>query len=146
VPIGGGGLCAGVASAVKLLQPNCRVYGVEPTGADSMHRSFAAGEPRAIERVATIADSLGAPYAMPISFELCRRNVDALALVTDEQLRDGMRLMQRDCKLAVEPAGAAAMAALLGPLRSELAGRRVALIVSGSNIDSATYARLLEVS
>jgi threonine dehydratase len=146
IPIGGGGLCAGVSSAVKLVQPRCRVYGVEPTGADSMHRSFAAGEPRAIERVATIADSLGAPYAMPISFELCRRNVDALALVTDEQLRDAMRLMQRDCKLAVEPAGAAAMAALLGPLRNELTGRRVALIVSGSNIDSATYTRLLEVS
>jgi threonine dehydratase len=146
VPIGGGGLCAGVASVVKVLQPRCRVYGVEPTGADSMHRSFAAGEPRAIERVATIADSLGAPYAMPISFELCRRNVDALALVTDEQLRDAMRLMQRDCKLAVEPAGAAAMAALLGPLRAELMDRRVALIVSGSNIDSATYARWLEVS
>ena len=146
VPIGGGGLCAGVSSAVKLMQPHCRVYGVEPTGADSMHRSFAAGEPRAIERVATIADSLGAPYAMPISFELCRRNVDALALVTDEQLRDAMRLMQRDCKLAVEPAGAGAMAALLGPLRTELTGRRVALIVSGSNIDSATYARWLEVS
>ncbi len=146
VPIGGGGLCAGVASAVKLLQPRCRVYGVEPVGADSMHRSFAAGEPRAIERVATIADSLGAPYAMPISFELCRRNVDALALVTDEQLRAAMRLMQQECKLAVEPAGVAAMAALLGPLRTELADRRVALIVSGSNIDSATYARLLEVS
>ena len=146
IPIGGGGLCAGVASAVKLLQPRCRVYGVEPVGADSMHRSFAAGEPRPIERVATIADSLGAPYAMPISFELCRRNVDALALVTDEQLRAAMRLMQRECKLAVEPAGAAAMAALVGPLRAELADRRVALIVSGSNIDSATYARLLEVS
>ncbi len=146
VPIGGGGLCAGVASAVKLVQPQCRVFGVEPAGADSMHRSFAAGEPRAIERVATIADSLGAPYALPITFDLCRRNVDALALVTDEQLRDSMRLMQRECKLAVEPAGAAAMAALLGPLRGELTNRRVALVVSGSNIDSATYARLLEVS
>ncbi|HSD75411.1 MAG TPA: pyridoxal-phosphate dependent enzyme [Steroidobacteraceae bacterium] len=146
IPIGGGGLCAGVASAVKLIQPRCRVYGVEPEGADSMHRSFAAGEPRGIERVATIADSLGAPYATPISFELCRRNVDALALVTDAQLREAMRLMQRECKLAVEPAGAAALAALLGPLRTELADRRVALIVSGSNIDSATYARLLEVS
>lgn len=146
VPIGGGGLCAGVASAIKLLQPGCRVFGVEPTGADSMHRSFAAGEPRAIERVNTIADSLGAPYAMPMTFELCRRNVDALTLVTDEELRAAMRLMQRDCKLAVEPAGAAALAALLGPLRAELQERRVALVVSGSNIDSATYARLLEVS
>jgi threonine dehydratase len=146
VPIGGGGLCAGVASAVKLLQPRCEVFGVEPTGADSMHRSFAAGEPRAIERVATIADSLGAPYAMPITFELCRRNVDALTLVSDEELRQAMRLMQSECKLAVEPAGAAAMAALLGPLRDKLAGRRVALIVCGSNIDTGTYATLMTES
>ncbi|HKE44269.1 MAG TPA: threonine/serine dehydratase [Steroidobacteraceae bacterium] len=144
IPIGGGGLCAGVASAVKLLQPKCAVYGVEPTGADSMHRSFKAGEPRAIERVATIADSLGAPFALPISFELCRRNVDELVLVTDDELRAGMRLMQRECKLAVEPAGAAAMTALLGPLREKVRGKRVALIVCGANIDTATYAKLIE--
>jgi threonine dehydratase len=144
VPIGGGGLCAGVASAVKLLQPKCAVYGVEPAGADSMHRSFAAGEPRSIERVATIADSLGAPYALPISFELCRRNVDGLALVSDEELRAAMRLMLRECKLAVEPAGAAAMAALLGALRSRLQGRCVGLIVCGSNIDPTTHARLIQ--
>jgi threonine dehydratase len=143
VPIGGGGLCAGVASAVKLFQPGCKVYGVEPTGADSMRRSFEAGEPRSIERVATIADSLGAPYAMPITFELCRRNVDELTLVTDEELRASMRLMQREAKLAVEPAGAAAMAALVGPLRAKLLGRRVGLIVCGSNIDTAGYARLV---
>src|SRR5262245_31621331 len=144
VPIGGGGLCAGVASAVKAFQPSCAVYGVEPTGADSMHRSFAAGEPRSIERVATIADSLGAPYAMPITFELCRRHVDELVLITDEEMRAGMRLMQRECKLAVEPAGAAAMTALLGPLREKARGKRVALIVCGANIDTATYARLIE--
>jgi threonine dehydratase len=144
IPIGGGGLCAGVASAVKLMQPRCAVYGVEPVGADSMHRSFAAGEPRSIERVATIADSLGAPFALPITFELCRRNVDDLVLLTDDELRAGMRLMQRECKLAVEPAGAAAAAALLGPLRTRLQGRRIALIVCGSNIDTATYARLIE--
>lgn len=143
VPTGGGGLLAGVATAVKLMQPRCRVYGVEPFGADSMYRSFAAGEPRPIERVDTIADSLGAPFALPISFELCRRSVDAIERVSDEQLRAAMRLIQRDCKLAVEPAAAAGMAALAGPLRDELAGKRVGLVVCGSNIDTATYARLL---
>jgi len=143
VPIGGGGLCAGVASAVKLLAPRCEVFGVEPEGADSMHRSFAAGEPRAIERVATIADSLGAPYALPISFELCRRNVDELVCVSDAQLREAMRFMLRNAKLAVEPAGAAAMSALLGPLRARLRGKRVACIVCGSNIDSASFAQLV---
>jgi threonine dehydratase len=143
VPIGGGGLCAGVASAVKLLAPGCEVFGVEPEGADSMHRSFAAGEPRSIERVATIADSLGAPYALPISFELCRRNVDGLVLISDAEMRAAMRFLLRNAKLAVEPAGAAATAALLGPLKQRLRGKRVGLIVCGSNIDSATYAHLI---
>lgn len=143
VPIGGGGLCAGISSAVKLLAPRCEVFGVEPEGADSMHRSFAAGEPRSIERVATIADSLGAPYALPISFELCRRNVDGLVRISDAQMREAMRFLLRNAKLAVEPAGAAATAALLGPLKERLRGKRVGLIVCGSNIDSATYARLI---
>lgn len=95
VPVGGGGLCAGVSTAVKLLQPRCEVYGVEPFGADTMYRSFEADEPRGIERVQTIADSLGAPYAMPISFALCRRSTDAIERVSDEQLREGMRLMHK---------------------------------------------------
>lgn len=143
VPIGGGGLCAGVASAIKLRNPGCRVFGVEPFGADSMYRSFQAGEPRGIERVATIADSLGAPYALPISFELCRRNTEAVVRVGDDELREAMRFLLRNAKLAVEPAGAAATAALLGPLRDELRGKRVGLIVCGSNIDAASYAALI---
>ena len=121
VPIGGGGLCAGIASAVKLLQPQCQIFGVEPEGAASMHLSFAAGEPRAIDEVSTIADSLGAPYALPISFELCRRNVDELVLVSDEELRSAMGFLLRNAKLAVEPAGAAATAALRGKFARALA-------------------------
>jgi threonine dehydratase len=143
VPIGGGGLCAGVATAVKLLRPSCRVYGVEPEGADSMHRSFAAGSPQAIDKVRTIADSLGAPHAAPYSFGLCRRHVDELALVDDDALRRAMRLLMTSAKLAVEPAGAAATAALLGPLRDRLRGRKVGLIVCGANLDPETYAAQL---
>ena len=143
VPIGGGGLCAGVAAAVKLAAPDCRVIGVEPIGADSMHRSFAAGEPAAIERVRTIADSLGAPYAMPYSFELCRRHVDELVLVDDDQLRDAMRLLFVDAKLAVEPAGAATTAAVLGPLRERFADAELAAIVCGSNIDLPSFEAIL---
>jgi threonine dehydratase len=108
-----------------------------------MHRSFASGKPESIEKVATIADSLGAPHAAPYSFGLCRRYLDDLAKVSDEQLRAAMRLLFRGAKLAVEPAGAAATAALCGPLRERLAGKRVALMVSGTNIDAATYARLI---
>ena len=141
IPIGGGGLCAGVASAVKQLSPETQIFGVEPEGADSMHRSFRSGKPESIDKVRTIADSLGAPHAAPYSFELCRRYLDDLAMVNDDQLRDAMRLLFRSAKLAVEPAGAAATAALCGPLRERLAGKRVALIVCGANIDAATFAR-----
>jgi threonine dehydratase len=143
VPIGGGGLCAGVAAAVKQARPDCLVFGVEPEGADSMRRSFDAGSPQAIDAVRTIADSLGAPHAAPYSFELCRRYVDDVVLVDDDSLRRAMLLMFSSAKLAVEPAGAAAAAALLGPLRERLAGRRVALVVCGANIDAVTFGRHL---
>ena len=143
VPVGGGGLCAGVSTAVKAINPQCKVFGVEPEGADSMYRSFAAGRPMGIERVATIADSLGAPYALPVSYALCRDHVDGLVRVSDDALREGMRFLLEHGKLAVEPAGAAATAALLGPLRGELEGRKVGLIVCGANIDAASFSRLI---
>ncbi|MGH6960855.1 MAG: threonine/serine dehydratase, partial [Dongiaceae bacterium] len=125
VPIGGGGLAAGIACAVKQLRPDCQVFGVEPEGADSMHRSFAAGSPQSIEKVGTIADSLGAPFALPYSFGLCRRFLDGLVKVDDDSLRRAMSRLFREMKLAVEPAGAAATAALCGPLRERLRGKRV---------------------
>jgi threonine dehydratase len=143
VPIGGGGLCAGVAAALKQAQPRCQVFGVEPEGANTMTRSLAAGSPQAIDAVRTIADSLGAPHAAPYSFDLCRRFVDAVVLVDDDALRRAMLLLFRSAKLAVEPAGAAATAALCGPLLDRLRGRRVALIVCGSNIDAPTFSRHL---
>ena len=143
VPIGGGGLAAGLATAIKLVKPDCRVLGVEPFGADTMYRSFAAGSPQSIEKIDTIADSLGAPYALPISYALCRASVDEIVRIRDEEMIAAMRFLLEHARLAVEPAGAAATAALLGPLREPLAGRRVGLIVCGSNIDAATFARLI---
>jgi threonine dehydratase len=141
IPIGGGGLCGGMAAAIKQLKPTCAVYAVEPVGADTMARSFAAGSPQAIDRVRTIADSLGAPYALPYSFALCRAYVDDLVLVDDDALRRAMGLLYADMKLAVEPAGAAATAALLGPLASRLAGKQVGVIVCGANLDLATFSQ-----
>ena len=110
-----------------------------------MHRSFAAGEPRAIERVGTIADSLGAPFAMPYSFDLCQKNVDALQLVDDDQLRMAMGVLFQTMKLAVEPACAASTAALLGPLRESLRGQTVVLVFCGSNIDWDTFAAQISI-
>ena len=140
VSIGGGGLIGGISNALKQLRPDCELIGVEPEGADSMHRSFAAGTPQSIDSVETIADSLGAPFAMPFSFELCRRNVDRLCKVSDDQIRRAMGLLFQSMKLAVEPACAATTAALLGPLREELRGKRVVLVFCGSNIDWESFA------
>lgn len=143
VPVGGGGLCAGIAAAVKQLSPACAVYGVEPFGADAMYRSFAAGSPQVLDRVDTIADSLGPPYALEYSYGVCRQFADGIVRVSDDELRAAMRVLYRDMKLVAEPATAASTAALLGPLRETLAGRRVALIVCGSNLDPARLAGLL---
>jgi threonine dehydratase len=139
VPIGGGGLCAGMAAAVKQAYPSCAVYGVEPTGADTMYRSFRSGQPESLERVRTIADSLGAPHAAPYSLALCREFVDEVVLVDDDAICRAMALLYADVKLAPEPAGAAATAALLGPLRDQLAGKRVGVIVCGGNVDIAKF-------
>ncbi|MCH6548942.1 MAG: threonine/serine dehydratase [Proteobacteria bacterium] len=141
VPIGGGGLCAGISSAVKQLKPRCEVIGVEPVGADSMSRSFASGKPESIEKVATIADSLGAPFALPISYELCKENVDELVLVSDDELKETMGLLFRELKIAVEPACAASTAALLGPLSGRFSGKKVVTVMCGSNIDWQTFAQ-----
>ncbi|MCG8467375.1 MAG: pyridoxal-phosphate dependent enzyme [Gemmatimonadetes bacterium] len=139
VPTGGGGLLAGIAALIKQLQPECAMYGVEPAGADSMRRSLHAGEPIAIESVETIADSLGAPHAAPYGFSLVDEFVDDVVLVEDDEIRTAMRALFTDAKLVVEPASAAPLAAICGPLRETVAGKRTALVVSGSNIDLPTF-------
>jgi len=144
VPIGGGGLCAGIATAVKQMNPDCKVYGVEPTGADSMSRSLAAGEPVEIEKVDTIAASLGAPHAAPYSFSLCRRFVDEVVTVTDLELAQMMRTMFEELKLAVEPAGASAMAGAVGPLADKITGKNIGIIVCGTNIDTRSFQTILD--
>ncbi len=141
VAAGGGGLTGGVACAVKQMSPGTAVYVVEPEGADTMHRSFEAGSPQSIDAVRTIADSLGAPRCEPYSFALNREFVDEVVLVSDDQIREAMRLLFRSAKLVVEPAGAAALAALMHPLRGRLDGKRVGLIVCGANIDPESFAK-----
>ncbi|WP_299624222.1 threonine/serine dehydratase [Pelagibius sp.] len=143
VPVGGGGLIAGMARAFKLLQPNCKVIGVEPTGADSLTRSFAAGSPQALEKVDTIADSLGAPRALPYSFAVARAHVDELVRIEDAAMLRTMALVYDALKIALEPAGAAATAAVMGPLREACASKRVGVIFCGSTIGEARFADLI---
>ncbi|HEU4879595.1 MAG TPA: threonine/serine dehydratase [Gemmatimonadaceae bacterium] len=141
VAAGGGGLTGGVACAVKQMSADTAVYVVEPEGADTMHRSFEAGSPQSIDAVRTIADSLGAPRCEPYSFALNKRFVDEVVLVSDDQIREAMRLLFRSAKLVVEPAGAAALAALMYPLRERLEGKSVGLIICGANVDAESFAR-----
>ena len=141
VAAGGGGLTGGVACAVKQMSPATSVYVVEPVGADTMYRSFQTGSPQSLDKVRTIADSLGAPRCEPYSFALNRRFVDEVVLVDDDQIRNAMRLLFRSAKLVVEPAGAAALAALMYPLRDRLDGQTVGLVICGANIDAESYAK-----
>ncbi|WP_250472267.1 threonine/serine dehydratase [Caballeronia sp. GAFFF1] len=141
VPIGGGGLAAGVSTAMRLANPALHVYGVEPEGSDAMSRSFAANHTVKMGAMHSIADSLMAPHTEQYSYELCRRHIDAVVTVSDSELRNGMRQLFSELKLAVEPACAASTAALLGPLRETLQGKRVGLLLCGTNTDADTFAK-----
>lgn len=144
VPIGGGGLASGVACAVKQIHPRCKVYGVEPAGANVMTLSLKAGHPLTLPNgPRSIADSLSAPCTEPYSFYLCQSFLDDVVLIEDDEMRAAMRILFEDLKLAVEPAGAAATAALLGPLKDRCKGLRVGVIVCGANIDLQTFHGLL---
>ncbi len=146
VAVGGGGLAAGVATALRLANPRIRVYGVEPAGADAMSRSFAANRPvgpadaRAPRGLHTIAGSLAAMHTEEYGYTLCRRHVERLVTVDDDALRAAMHYLFMHLKTVAEPACAAPVAALLGPLRETLQGCRVGLLLAGSNIDTATLA------
>lgn len=140
VACGGGGLLGGVAAAMKQLSPSTRVYGVEPEGADAMCRSFETGQVTTLPGISTIADSLAPPMTTPYTFGVCRQFVDQMVRVSDSAIRDAMRLTFRMLKLAAEPAGAAALAGVLGPLRETLKDkRRIGILVCGSNIDQQTF-------
>ncbi len=143
VGIGGGGLIAGVALAVKSLCPDVKVVGVEPVGAASMRLSREAGHPVRLEKVQTIADGLAAPFAGEVTFPYVEQYVDDLVLVTDDQIRRAMGLLLERGKLLAEPAGAAALAALLEGVAVPRSDAPVVAIVSGGNVDVARLAHLL---
>jgi len=139
-------LCAGMSCAIKQHNPDCHIVGVEPLGADSMHRSFASGKPESIDAVNTIADSLGAPYAAEYTLSVCMKFVDELVLVDDPSMCRAMATLFTDLKVAVEPAAAAATAALAGPLRGRFDGKKIGLICCGANISTEKFCQYLDQS
>jgi len=132
--IGGGGLISGIATAVKAMRPEVRVLGVEPVGAPAMTFALERGEPVRLASIDTIADGLAAPFAGALNLEIVREHVDAVVLVTDREIVRAMRFLLERAKLVVEPAGAAAVAALLAG-KIERRGGRIAAVVSGGNLD-----------
>lgn len=142
VPVGGGGLLSGIATAVKALRPSASVYGVEPVTADALTQGLAAGEPVTITPV-SVADALCAPYAGGHDLSLIREHVTGVVTVDEAAILDALRLFLQRTKLAVEPAGATGLAALAtGAVKPE-PDATVALVASGGNVDAATLARLL---
>jgi threonine dehydratase len=135
VPIGGGGLIGGIAAAVKQLRPTIRVYGVEPHGAPAMRASLDAGHAVRLEKVDTIADGLAAPMAGTLTYEVVRRYVDDVVLVSDDEITSAVRAILSRTKLLTEPAGAAGMAAVLTRKLPTAVGKRVVVVLSGGNVD-----------
>jgi threonine dehydratase len=136
VPVGGGGLISGVASAV-----DCRVVGVEPEAAPTLTEALAAGEGVRITP-ASVADGLNAPFTGEGTLEVVRERVDEIVLVSEEEIAEGMRFLYTRAKLACEPAGAAAVAALLAG-KVPLSDGPVVAVVSGGNADPKVVAGIL---
>jgi len=141
VPMSGGGLMAGCASAIRQLDPSCEVIGVEPANADDTRRSFEAGHPVRIAQPTTIADGLAVTSPGPTTFAINRDLVSDVVTVTDDDLVDAMRSALRLLGRRLEPSGVASLAAVVVD-RPRFAGRRVGLVLSGGNIDDARFAAL----
>lgn len=138
VPMSGGGLMAGCASAIRQLDPGCELVGVEPETADDTRRSFAAGEPVRIESPTTIADGLAVTSPGVNTFAINSQLVNDVITVTDDQLVDAMRVADRSLGRRLEPSGVAGLAALLDH-GDRFRNRRIGIVLSGGNIDSARF-------
>lgn len=135
VPIGGGGIMSGVASALRALRPECRVIGVELAAGPGMGPALAAGKPVPVPRPKTLADGLTPPFVGAIPLSIAREALDSIVTVTENEIVAAMRDLMTFAKLYVEGSGAAATAALLAGKIADARGRRVLSIVSGGNVD-----------
>jgi threonine dehydratase len=142
VPVGGGGLISGVAVAVKGARPHARIVAVEPEGSAALGEALAAGRPVRIEP-RSLADGLNAPFAGDRCLAIARELVDQAVTVSEDEIAAGFRFLYARAKLAAEPAGAAAVAAVLAGKIPEIEGKSVAVVVSGGNVAARTASAIL---
>ena len=143
VGVGGGGCISGIATALKESRPDVRVFGVEPEGSDAVSQAIGAGQVVRIDPV-SVADGLGAPFAGEWTLPICSRYVDDIVLLDDATILGGLRFAAERMKQVLEPAGAAALAAVLNgriPIRD---GERVCVVASGGNVERSRLGEFLE--
>jgi threonine dehydratase len=145
VGVGGGGLIAGVAAAVHGRRPGARIYGVEPEGSAAMSLSMAKGEVVTIQPT-SVADGLGAPFAGVWTLAMANRHLEDIVLLDDATILAGMRFALERLKQVLEPAGAAALAAVLAGRIPYRAGERVAVVLSGGNVEIGRLGILLDAA
>jgi threonine dehydratase len=143
VNIGGGGLIAGIATAVKALKPSVRIIGVEASGAASMRAALNAGHLVTLPSLNTIADGIATKVVGDLTLEIVRDLVDEVVTVDDEEIIHAVLLLLERCKLLVEGAGAAGVAALLSG-RLDVAGRKTVALLSGGNIDMNLVGKFIQ--
>ena len=144
VPIGGGGLIAGVAFTIKQINPNCKVYGVQAAGAPSMKNAIDDGEIETLEKVQTIADGIAVKTPGDLTYEMVHKYVDGIVTVSDDEIALAILTLMEQQKLVAEGAGAVPVAAVMNGKIPDINGKKVCCLVSGGNIDVTILSRVIE--
>jgi len=134
VPVGGGGLISGISTALKARSPKCKVIGVEATGVPSLYESLKKNELVTVEDPKTIADGLLGQTIGKLNFEICRKNVNEVVLVSDDSMRHAVKSLLFESHILTEPSGASPAAAILSGAYKPKLGERIGLVISGGNI------------
>lgn len=142
VPVGGGGLISGICLAIKEKNPQVKIYGVEPTGSNSMYLSLQVGKLTKLKNINTIADGLRSTQPGGLAFSIVKKYVEDILLVTDAEIRIALKTLLMEDKLLAEPSGAVTLAALLsGKVPSKR--NKVVAVISGGNVDIENIKKIL---
>ena len=144
VPVGGGGLIAGIAYTIKQINPNCKVYGVQAAGAPSMEQSIIDNEITTLPKVQTIADGIAVKTPGDVTYDLVKKYVDGIFTVSDDEIALAILTLLEQQKLIAEGAGAVPVAAVLAGKIPDIQGKNVCCLVSGGNIDVTILSRVIE--